>query len=110
MKQLTREQLQARKDKAVRFVRDFLHDPDRADEIEDEDLDSYAEMRRIQVIMFGRKNNAMANVNGQTKKGVFVEIDDLRQENQDLRDQLDAVADIVAPPEEEDDEDSADEG
>jgi len=110
MKQLTREQLQARKDQAVRFVRDFLGDPDRADEIQDEDLESYAERRKIQLINFGRRKKGMANGDGRTRKDLLDEIDDLRQENQDLQDQLDAVADIVAPPEEEDDEDSDGEG
>lgn len=44
---LTREQLQARKEKAVRFTRDILEDPERAAEIADEDLDDYAARRRI---------------------------------------------------------------
>jgi hypothetical protein len=71
MKQLTREQLQARKDQAVRFVRDFLHDPDRADEIEDENLESYAERRKIQLINLGRRNKVMANGNRRTKKDLL---------------------------------------
>ena len=96
-------------DQAVRFVRDFLGDPDRADEIQDEDLESYAERRKIQLINFGRGKKGMANGDGRTRKDLLDEIDDLRQENQDLQDQLDAVADIVAPPEEEGDEDSDDE-
>ena len=49
MKALTRHQLQARKEKAVRFIRDVLDDPDRADEIEDESLEEYAERRKIQI-------------------------------------------------------------
>ena len=91
-------------------MRDFLGDSDRADEIQDEDLESYAERRKIQLINFGRRNEAMANADGRTKKDLLDEIDDLRQENQDLQDQLDAVADIVAPPEEEDEGDNDDEG
>jgi hypothetical protein len=43
MKQLTRAQLQGRKEKAVRFTRDILGDPARADEIEAESLEDYAE-------------------------------------------------------------------
>jgi hypothetical protein len=39
---VTREKVQAKKDKAVRFVRDVLDDPDRAEEIEDESLEDYA--------------------------------------------------------------------
>ena len=44
-KSLTREQIQSRKDKAVRFTRDVLDDPERAEEIAEESLESYAERR-----------------------------------------------------------------
>ena len=44
-KELTREQVQSRKDKAVRFTENVLDDPDRADEIADESLEDYAERR-----------------------------------------------------------------
>ena len=50
MKSLTREQVEGRKEKAVRFVRDVLDDPDRADEIEDESVEDYAERRKFQII------------------------------------------------------------
>jgi hypothetical protein len=109
--QLTRDQLQARKEKAVRFTRDVLSDPDRAEEIEEENLEDYAARRRIQIInpLKGR-NGIMAR--GKTKADLEQEIADLQQENQELQDQLDAVADIVSPEpeaEEEDDfEDSED--
>jgi hypothetical protein len=46
---LTRDQLQARKDKAVRFTRDVLDDPDRAEEIEEESLEDYASRRHMKV-------------------------------------------------------------
>jgi hypothetical protein len=36
------------------------------------------------------------------------QIDDLQRENQDLQDQLDAIADIVGPPEREGGEDDGD--
>jgi len=49
MVKLTRDQAQARKDKAVRFASDVLEDDDLADEIEDESLEDYAERRRIQI-------------------------------------------------------------
>jgi hypothetical protein len=108
VKTLTREQLQSRKDKAVRFVRDVLDDPDRADEIEDEDLEDYADGRHIELIN-PRRTESMANGgNGRTKQDLLDEIADLQAENQDLQDQLDAIADIVSPPEEEDEEDDDD--
>ena len=49
-KALTRDQVEARKEKAVRFTRDVLDDPDRADEIEDESLEDYAARRKIKII------------------------------------------------------------
>ena len=42
VKQLTREQIQSRKDAAVRFTDNVLGDSDRASEIEDESLEDYA--------------------------------------------------------------------
>lgn len=108
MKALTREQLQSRKDKAVRFVRDVLDDPERASEIEDEDLESYADRHRIQPTNPRKRDESMAGGNGRTKQDLLDEIDELQQANQDLQDQLDAIADIVAPPEEEEDDDVGD--
>ena len=46
---LTREQIQARKDKAVSFTRDVVGDPDRAAEIEDEGLEAYAQRRKLKL-------------------------------------------------------------
>ena len=46
---LTRNQIESRKEKAVRFVRDVLGDSDRADEIESESTDAYAARRRIAI-------------------------------------------------------------
>jgi hypothetical protein len=108
VKSLTREQLQSRKDKAVRFVRDVLDDPERASEIEDEDLEDYADRRHVEIIN-PRRTKSMANGgNGRTKEDLLDEIDDLRAENQGLQDQLDAIADLVSPPEEEDEDNDDD--
>jgi len=49
MKTLTRKQMETRKAQAVRFTRDVRDDPDRAEEIEDEPLEEYAERRHIQI-------------------------------------------------------------
>jgi hypothetical protein len=102
---MMREKVQAKKDKAVRFVRDVLDDPDRAEEIEDESLEDYAARKRITITNSGRRNGTMANGNGRTKEDLVDEIDDLTQQVQDLQDQLDAVADIVAPEDDENDND-----
>ena len=108
MKALTREQVQSRKDKAVRFVRDVLADPDRADEIEDESLEDYAERRKFTITNPSRQRSTRTYMaDTRTKAGLEQEIADLEQENQDLQDQLDTIADIVAPSDEDDDDDDS---
>ncbi len=97
MKALTREQVQGRKGKAVRFVRDVLQDDDRADEIEDESLEHYAERRHIKLL--NPEVRYMA-----TKQELQERIQELEQENEELQSQLDEIADIVAPPDEDDQE------
>ncbi len=97
MKQLTREQVEGRKEKAARFVRDVLDDPDRADEIEDESIDDYAKRRKFQIINPGRRKNVMAN-----KQELEERINELEEENEQLQSRLDEILDIVAPSEEED--------
>jgi protein AATF/BFR2 len=112
MKALTRDQIQSRKDKAVRFTRDVLGDPDRAEEIEDEDLEDYAERRKFTITNPHLRSNHMAD--GKTKAELEQEIADLEDENQELQDQLDSIADIVGggdqDEDEEDDEDETDDG
>jgi hypothetical protein len=103
-KALTREQLQARKEQAVRFTSDVLEDPDRAEEIADESLEDYAARRKITITNpFGR-TKTMA-----TKRELEEQIRELEQENSGLQDQLDAIADIVSDSEEEEDEEQEDE-
>jgi hypothetical protein len=107
VKSLTREQVQSRKDKAVRFLENVLDDPERAAEVADEDVEAYADRKHIEIVNLGRTRN-MANGNGRTKQDLLDEINDLRAENQDLQDALDAVADIVAPADEPADEEDDD--
>ena len=104
MKALSREQVQSRKDKAVRFTRDVLGDPDRADEIEDESLEDYAERRKF-TITNPKKERGNHMADGKTKAELEQDIADLEQENQDLQDQLDAITDIVTPSEDDDSDD-----
>jgi hypothetical protein len=99
VKALTRDQLQARKDKAVRFVRDVLGDPDRAAEIEDESLEDYAERRKITLTNPSKGNRGMA-----TKRDLEQQVKELEDENQELQDRLDAVADLVSGDDEEEEE------
>lgn len=99
MKALTREQLEDRKAKAVRFLENVLGDPDRAAEVEDESLEDYAARRRIQLVNLNRSSRTMA-----TKRELEERISELEDENQELSDQLDSIADIVAPDEEPEEE------
>jgi hypothetical protein len=104
---LTRDQLQSRKEKAVRFVRDVLDDPDRAEEIADESVEDYAERRKIQITNPSIRRNAIMATN-KSKAELEAEIDDLKDENAELQDTLDAIADIVSPADEEEDDDGQD--
>jgi hypothetical protein len=108
MKTMTREQLESRKDKAVRFVRDVLDDPDRAEELEDESVDDYADRRHIQLTNPQRRRHMANGGNGRTKQDLLDEIADLQAENRDLLDTLDAVYDIVSPGDDADDDDDDD--
>jgi hypothetical protein len=106
-KTLTRQQLQSRKDKAVRFTRDVVGDSDRAGVIEGETLEGYAERRRIQLLNSGRRNH-MAK---RAREDYRTQIADLKQqlreledENQALNDKLDSIAGVLEPEEEDEDE------
>jgi hypothetical protein len=104
-KALTREQVQAKKDKAVQFLRDVVGDGDKADEFDDMDIEAYAERKHIQIIN-PRRNTGMPNGDPRTKSELLDEIDQLQQENQGLQDQLDAISDIISSAEDEEDDDA----
>jgi polyhydroxyalkanoate synthesis regulator phasin len=100
---LTRERLAARKDKAVRFVRDVLDDPGRAEEIENESLEDYAMRRKIQIVNPTRGVKTMPRQT-ESREELRERIRELEEENESLQDQLDQITDIVSPIEGEDDE------
>ncbi len=102
MKALTREQLESRKAKAVRFLRDVKEDDDRADEIEDQSVEDYAARRRIQLL--NPKGERVMAKRTQTREELQERIRELEGENESFQDRLDAIADIVVPAEEEDEE------
>lgn len=105
MKSLTRQQVESRKAQAVRFTRDVLDDPDRADEIEDESLEDYAERRRIRLA----NPKGVRKMPVQTRRELLERIEELEGPNEDLQSRLDEIADLVAPDEDEGNEDE-DEG
>ena len=98
MKTLTRDQLEKRKEQAVRFVRDVVGDSDRADEIAGESLEDYAERRRIK-IQNPRRKCSMAS-----KRELQDRIKELEEENEDLNDRLDQITDLAGAEEEEEDD------
>ena len=110
---LTREQLQARKEKAVRFVRDVLGDPDRADEIADESLEDYAERRKFEITN-PKRRAIMPRKSVEDYRAEVADlkdqIADLEGENETLQEQLDSISEIVAPEDTDEDEDDDDEG
>jgi HSP90 family molecular chaperone len=117
VKTLTRQQVESRKEKAARFVYDVLDDPERAAEIEDESLEDYAERRKIQ-IAGNPRGGSMARIrifnprtvsnprervkqaNSQAGRSeLLARIRELQEENDDLQDTLDKVADLASAPE-----------
>jgi len=108
-------ELQFRQEKAVRFTRDVLGNPERADEIAEDSLEDYAQLRRIQITNPSKRRNAI-KATTKSKAELEAENSDLCDKNEDLKDQLDAIADIVAPADEDendgedDDEEEDDQG
>jgi hypothetical protein len=103
MKTLTRKQLEARKAQAVRFVRDVLNDDDKADDIEDESLEDYAEHRHIKL----SNPKGATQMAAPTRQELLDRIEELETENENLQSRLDEIADIIGDDDEEGD---ADEG
>jgi hypothetical protein len=98
MKQMTREQLEARKSKAIRFARDVREDNELADEIENESLEEYAEHRGIKVLNpKGARKMAQATP---TRRELLDQIEELQDQNDALQGKLDAIGDVLAEEEE----------
>jgi len=100
MKTLTRKQLESRKAKAARFTRDVLGNLDRADEIEDESLQDYAERRHIQIV----NPKGVRKMAVQTRRELIERIKELEEENESLQDRLEEIADLAGDSEEEEDD------
>ena len=106
MKTLTRKQLESRRAKAVRFTRDVRDDPDRADEIENESLEEYAQERRIKLLNPNRGRTTMPT---QTRRELLDRISELEEQNEELQEKVDSIADIIGDDETEEDDDSGEE-
>ena len=102
MKMLTRDQLEKRKARAVRFARDVREDDDLADAIEDESLEEYAQKRRIKLSNPNNEGGMYMPV--PTRSELIQRIRDLKEENRELQDRLDQISDLVSPEEGDEDE------
>lgn len=121
MKLKTLEEVERMKEKAARFVRDVLGDDDRAEEIEDESPESYADRKRVEIIDNPeRKNAPMAQP---TKQELMELLDQVGDKVGDLLDpilsreqiveglqELDEMINGEEESEEEDDSEEYDEG
>lgn len=97
MNTLSREEVERRKAQAVRFTRDVLDDPDRAEEIEDEALEDYAARRHIKIV--NPKGAKLMAV--RTRRELLDTIRELEEQNDELQGQLDEIKEIVGEQEEE---------
>ncbi len=107
MKRLTREQIQARKEQAVRFIRDVQGDPERAEEVERESLADYAARRKFEIANPLRRATMPRKTIEDYRADIAdlkEQIGDLEEENEGLQEQLDDISEILAPEEEEGEE------
>jgi hypothetical protein len=120
-KELTREQVAGRKDKAVRFLRGVLDDPGRADEVDDESIEDYAARRHFVLTnpqgKGRRRRQNSPEIHGspvgkevtampQREKlaDVVADRDELLDKVEELRDLADDVLSEYEPEEEEEEE------
>jgi hypothetical protein len=76
-KHQTYDQLEATKQKAVRFARDVLQDDDKADDLDSESLESYAQRKGIQITDNPeRRRRAVANGSSSLTKSDLADIVD----------------------------------
>ena len=103
--------------KAVRFLRDVVGDPDKADEIEDLSPEEYAERKGLEIVEENPRRHQQSGRLGQpgerraemTKSQMEERIAELEEENEDLQSRLDSIVDIVQPEAAEADGDEEDE-
>ncbi|HEY3440343.1 MAG TPA: hypothetical protein VGK29_06310 [Paludibaculum sp.] len=90
----TLEQVERMKEKAARFVSNVLGDDDRAAEIDDESPEDYADRKRIQISANPQKRSPhhMATT---TKADLEARIEELETENEELKDKLDAIGEVL---------------
>ena len=102
-KSRTLDEIERMKAKAARFVENVLDDPGRADEIEDESPEEYAERKRIQILdnPHRRRTRPMPS-----NKELQERVRELEDENDELQDRLDDIAGLASGDEDEEDIDN----
>jgi hypothetical protein len=87
-------------------VDNVLGDPDRADEIDAESVEGYAQRKGLKISNSTRRNTSMAKANETRSNAELLDtIADLKEENDALQDKLDVISDLASIDEDEDDED-----
>lgn len=110
----TLDQLEAMRQKAVRFLEDVVGDSDKADEFDDMSTEDYAAHKGITV-----KNPRLSpsiNYKGEiatmasqlTRAQLLERVSELEDENEDLTDRLDSISAIVGDDDDEDEDDEDD--
>lgn len=100
MKTLTRKQLESRKAQAVRFARDVRADDELADQIEEESLEEYAEKRHIKL----SNPKGVRTMPVRTRRELLDRIQELEEQNEELQEKVDSIAEIVGEEEEEEEQ------
>src|SRR2546425_8871317 len=93
----TLDEVQAMQEKAVRFLRDVVGDPDKAEEFANMTPQEYAEHKRVRIenpalSMTNMRGGTMARP---TRAELEDRVEELEQENQALNDKLDSILDIA---------------
>ena len=114
MKQLSREKVEGRKEKAARFTETVVGDSERAQEIRDESVEDYAQRRKFEIRNSNPQRRATMAKTVQDYRDEIADLKDqlgdLEDSNEALQGQLDAIADIASPEDEGDQEDGDDQG
>jgi cell shape-determining protein MreC len=96
-------------DKAVRFLRDVIGDPDRADEFEAMSPEEYAEHKRVAIENPSQRTKRRLLMRRPTYDDLKDRVAELEEENQALSEKLDSISDIASTEEDEDDEEEDEE-
>ena len=100
-KKMTKEEAEVYQQKAIRGLENLGFD-DEASDVADLTPEQYAEEKGIQIVNPRRRTADMAN-----KQELEEQVRELEDENEELQSRLDEILDIVAPSEEEQDEEDS---